>query len=217
MFCAYNIIILGGKMNSIKEKINNVLNNFDNEFISIKNCAKKYLKYCSIIDIDNSIKIGHNPVIAPENYMIVLYEGIIKSWINKFQNNIKIKIPEMYQNTLLKMNGCFIFDMSLYGLTPSLYNNKLLDRTKLQCLSLDIANTDWIKEYDVDTKYFYFGGRSYNENENIGYFIVDDKIKTLLWSGRIINEYKNFKDFLIEEIRIAEEMYLKANKIEELC
>ena len=118
-------------MNPIKEKINEILNNFDNEFISLKNCGKKYLKYCSIIDIDNSIKIGHNPVVALENYIIVLYEGITKSWINKFKTNTKIKIPEIYQDLLLKINGCYIFDMTLYGLTPSLYNNKLLDRTKL--------------------------------------------------------------------------------------
>ena len=123
----------------------------------------------------------------------------------------------MYQNLLLKINGCFIFDMNLFGLTPSLYNNKLLDRAKLQCLSLDIANTNWIKEYNIGSKYFYFGSRSYNENENIGYFIVEDKIKTLLCNGKIICEYKNLKEFLTEEIRISEEMYLKENRIEELC
>ena len=149
--------------------------------------------------------------------MIVLYEGITKSWINKFKTNTKIKIPEIYQDLLLKINGCYIFDMTLYGLTPSLYNNKLLDRTKLQCLSLDTANTSWIKEYDIDSKYFYFGSRSYNENENIGYFIVEDKIKTILVGGKIISAYKNFKEFLMEEIKIAEDMYLKENKIEELC
>jgi hypothetical protein len=204
-------------MNPIKEKINKLLNNFDNEFISIKNCGKKYLKYCSIIDIDNSIKIGHNPIVAPENYMIVLFEGITKNWTNKFKTNTKIELPEIYKNTLLKMNGCIIFDMNLYGLTPSIYNNKLLDRTKLQCLSLDTANTNWIHEYNIDSKYFYFGSRSYSYDENIGYFIEDDKIKTILSNGKIINEYKSIKEFLTEEIKIAEKMYLKENNIEELC
>ena len=64
-------------MNIVKENINKNLNNFDKEFTPIKAYRKKYLKYCSIIDTDNSIKNGHNPIIVPHNYMIVLYDCII--------------------------------------------------------------------------------------------------------------------------------------------
>jgi hypothetical protein len=203
-------------MDKIKEEINSFLDGFDNELEAIKKYGIKYLKYSSTIGLDKSIKIGHNPVIAPENYMIVLYEGINSNWIEKFKNNTKINIPSIYQNLLLKINGFFIFDITLYGLTPSIYTEGLLDRKILQCLSLDSANTQWIKEYKLDKKYFYIGGRPYNYEENIGYFIIDNKIQTILNNGKIITEYKNIKDFLTEEIKIAEKMYFEENNIEEL-
>ena len=204
-------------MNIVKENINKNLNNFDKEFTPIKVYGKNYLKYCSIIDTDNSIKIGHNPIIAPHNYMIVLYEGIVKNWIGKFKSNTKVNVPEMYQSVLLKINGFFMFDMVIYGLTPSIYNNKLLDRTMQQCMSLDHANTQWIKEYNVDKKLFHFGSRAYNDEENIGYFLNEKKIQTILTNGEIKNEYKSIKEFLEEEIKISEKMYLKENDIKELC
>ena len=107
--------------------------------------------------------------------------------------------------------------MIIYGLTPSLYNNKLLDRTMHQCMSLDQANTQWIKEYNVDKKLFYFGSRAYSNEENIGYFLNGKKIQTILENGEIKNEYISIKEFLEEEIKISEEIYLKENDIKELC
>lgn len=204
-------------MNIIKEKINGLINKFDNELASIKDCGEKYLQYCSIIDTDNSIKIGHNPVVAPNNYIVVLYEGVKKSWINKFKANTKIRIPKAYEKVLLNLNGCFVFGMVLYGLTPSLYNAKVFDMSMLQCLSLDRANTQWIREYGIGTDCFHFGGRSYSYNENVGYFITENTIEAKLKNGEIVKEYANIKEFLENEIKISEEMYLKEHTIEELC
>ncbi|GHS85135.1 hypothetical protein FACS1894103_6410 [Campylobacterota bacterium] len=179
-------------------------------------------KLDSVVYYINSGKItlgglyfGNHPS-EPESYMIELYRGIDGDWIEKFKNNTQIDIPHIYQNLLLQINGFFIFDISLYGLTPSIYAKGLLDRKMLQCQSLDDANTQWIREFKVSNTYFHIGGRSYSDEENIGYFIIDNKIQTILENGKIINEYKNIKDFLTEEIKIAEEMYLEENDIEEL-
>ena len=84
-------------------------------------------------------------------------------------------------------------------------------------MSLDQANTQWIKEYNVDKKLFHFGSRTYSDEENIGYFLDGKKIQTILKNGETKNEYGNIKEFFEEEIKISEKNYLKENDIKELC
>ena len=86
-----------------------------------------------------------------------------------------------------------------------------------QCMSLDQANTQWIKEYNVDKKLFHFGSRTQSNEENIGYFLNGKRIQTILKNGEIKNEYGNIKEFLEEEMKVSEEIYLKEYNIKELC
>ncbi|GHS87524.1 hypothetical protein FACS189487_03850 [Campylobacterota bacterium] len=199
-------------MGAVNTQINNILDGFIGELSPIQDCCKKYIKYNSNLGRDNSIRIGYNPSIAPEHYSIKIYESVMQRWIYKFQEKNKIDIPEIYQNMLLKMNGCFIFNMALCGLQPHIYSeNKNVFRP--QCLGLDSANNMWKKKYKTNIQGFHFGGRMQNGDENIGYFMADDKIYSILTSGKTVNEYSNFTDFLRTEIELTEEDYFLENKL----
>ncbi|MBK8807840.1 MAG: SMI1/KNR4 family protein [Bacteroidales bacterium] len=115
----------------------------------------------------------------------------------------------VYKDFLREINGCFIFDFALFGLTPSIYTTGLLDRSKVQCFDLGTANRSWISEYEIDEKLFHFGGRAYSYDENIGYFIdINGIIKSIRINGQIIKEWSDFSEFLRDEIEAAEKMMI---------
>ena len=146
-------------MNPIKKKILEILNDFPIAFSALKEHSFKYIKHSSII-YDDLIGIGHRPWVAPYNFAIALFSPAKKAWFLKFKKMYGKSIPTCYKEFLLVSNGCFFYELNLFGLTPSIYGkNNLLDRSKLQCLDLGSANEYWIDEYNVDENSFYFGGR----------------------------------------------------------
>jgi hypothetical protein len=74
---------------------------------------------------------------------------------------------------------------------------------------LTTANVEWIKEFDVDQSFFYFGYGHYSYEENTGYFYRQNKIISARKNGIFVNEWKNFSDFLNDELIRAENKMLK--------
>ena len=89
-----------------------------------------------------------------------------------------------------------------------LYNSGQLNRSSLQCHDLTTANNNWIREYDVDPNLFHFGGRSYNDDENVGYFFDKQKILCCRKNGELINKWNTFSKMLSDEIKIVEQEML---------
>jgi hypothetical protein len=91
-----------------------------------------------------------------------------------------------------------------------MYSTGLLNRDNLYQFDLGTANQFWKFEYKTNADLFYFGGRAYSFDENIGYFIDgQNKIISLLKTGKQIKSWTNFRDFLSDEISKAEEMMLQ--------
>ena len=191
------------------DNLNARIENIPDEYFAIKRQAIKYLQNNSSIDNKKTLNIFHRPWVASLNWGIMLYQGVEFPWIKKFEEITGKIIPPFYQKFLLSMNGCFIHDIALNGIAPSVYSDGILNRSYLECHDLALANKTWIKEYAVDENYFHFGGRSYNDNEIIGYFSKEDKIMLIRKNGMIIKEWFNFSVFLEEEIKIAELQMLK--------
>ena len=84
-----------------------------------------------------------------------------------------------------------------------------MDRSQLQCQDLGSANTNWIYEYTADQNSFHFGTHAYTQNENLGYFFYDNKIKSIRTNGRTVSQWDNYSSFLNDEIKEAEKMMLK--------
>jgi len=194
---------------SLIERILQKVDSYSGDYLALKNQAKKYLRNNSIIDNSETLNILHRPWVAPFNWGLRLYNGADKNWPDQFEQKTLRAIPDFYKDFLLEINGCFIYDLSLFGLTPSIFSKGTLDRTQLQCHDLLTANTDWIQNYKVDKRNFHFGGRSYTFSENIGYFFDGNEIKALRSNGRTIKSWQSFSVFLDEEIREAEKIMIK--------
>ena len=138
----------------------------------------------------------------------MLFPPVEKTFLTKFEEKTGLSIPPFYQNILLEMNGCFVYGFSLYGLPKTIYTTGLLNRSTLQQFDLGTANTNWILSFKVDKKLFYIGGRSYSYDENIGYFIDKETIRSIRENGEILKSWSSFNNFLNDEIRIAEQMML---------
>lgn len=190
-------------------EINNFLNNLTLDWEPIKEQAIKYFDLDSKIRNDGAAQIFRRPWVAPQNFGLLLFPPVDKGWFDKFNENTNLIIPKMYQDTLSEMNGCFVYDFSLYGLPKTMYTTGLLNRTELQQYDLGTANTTWIHSYSVNRDLFYIGGRAYSYAENIGYFIDNDKIFSVRKNGEILNSWTTFSNFLKEEIKAAEEMMIK--------
>ena len=198
--------IISGTM---KTEIKTFLDNLNSDFDIVKEQVDKYYNFDNKADLrhDGAVKIFNRTWVAPMNYGLLLFPPADKAIIEKFEKKEKLKIPDFYKTILTMMNGCFIYDFSLFGLPKSIYEKGLLDRSDLYQFDLGTANKDWILEYDVEPNLFHFGGRAYSYDENTGYFIdTTNKIYSILPSGQILNTWTSFKKFLTDEILEAETM-----------
>jgi hypothetical protein len=189
------------------KEIRNRIENLPPELDSIANQANKYLENNSSIN-ELVLNILHRPWIARLNWGLMLYKGANVNWFIEFTERTGKEIPKFYIDFLKSINGGFIYDISLYGLTPSLYNSGKLNRSILQCHDLTTANNNWIRGYEVDPNLFHFGGRSYTDDENVGYFFDKQKILCYRKNGELINEWDTFSKMLSDEIKIAEQKML---------
>ena len=200
-------------MNQIKTTIKDYLNSLPVELSPLSELGMRYLKYRSSIDTDRSVHIAHRPWLHYLNYALTFFPPAKKTWMRDFRGK---RIPVSYQRVLLATNGVFAFGLSLFGLAPSMQKAQpTLDRSRLRCLDLSLANRDWLKEFDVDQTLFHFGSREYSHSENIGYFISSDsRIHAFRRTGDLLCEWSSLRAFLSSELRVAEQNAQKRSQNE---
>src|SRR5687768_1539364 len=84
---------------------------YPDEYLAIKNQAKKYLRNNSTIDVDKTLNIFHRPWVAPFNWGLRLYRAADKNWIDEFEQKTQKPLPGLYKKFLLTINGCFIVSL----------------------------------------------------------------------------------------------------------
>lgn len=181
---------------------------FSKELKPISIQIEKYLNNNSNID-ELVLNVLHRPWIAPLNWGLMLYRGAKAEWFSEYEEMTGKVIPNFYKEFLTNINGAFIYGISLYGLTPSIFEKGLLNRTRLQCHDLATANNRWNINYKVDQNLFYFGGRHYSDDENVGYFWKNNIILCYRTNGKLLKQWNTFEEMLSEEIEIAEKMMLE--------
>ena len=113
----------------------------DNDLNPIKEQAIKYFDIDSKVRVDNAVQIFRRPWVAPENFGLLIFPPVDKNWLSEFEKRTGKVIPKVYENILRQMNGCFIYDFSLFGLPKSIYTKGVLDRKGLlQQYDLTTAN-----------------------------------------------------------------------------
>jgi len=190
-------------------EIKDFFDKLDNDLNPIKEQAIKYFDIDSKVRVDNAVQIYRRPWVAPENFGLLIFPPVDKNWLSEFVKRTGKVIPKVYENILRQMNGCFIYDFSLFGLPKSIYTKGVLNRSVLQQFDLTTANTSWVREYAIDQKLFHIGGRAYSYSENIGYFVDGETILSARTTGEIVNSFSTVKEFFATEIDAAEKMMIE--------
>jgi hypothetical protein len=155
------------------------------------------------------IALSHRPHVAPQSYALRLNMPLPQANLIQYQLIHKITLSPHYLPILQKLNGAEIFELSLFGIPPSMANNPpLLDRTAAMPLDIATANAHWKFEYAIQNDWFHFGGGPLSLDENIGYFFDSvGKIYSIRKNGEIINSWVLFSQFLYDEIFRCEALY----------
>ena len=197
-------------MNPIKNTILERLGNLDEVLEPLARVCERYLRYCSAIDpTDETLLIGHQPWIGPEAYAVRVFPAAKKSWFKKYTAIHGLKFPSDYKLILSSVNGIDAFGLSLYGIPPSMVKDRpLLDRSKVHCLDIGRANIHWKKSFPGHEERFHFGGRNYSYTQNSAYFWDRrGEIIAVLKTGEVVGRWSDFRAFLSDELRAAEDYY----------
>jgi len=187
---------------TLTTKINLYLDRLDPELSAVRTIARTFLKERCSIEPDGTVRNFHKHDLGAENFAIVLFPAADAQWLRNPENRY---IPDSYRSILASINGLFVFDFRLFGLTPSMQRpSPRLDRSKLQCPDLGLANIDWIRQFQLAEQLFYFGGRTISFEENVGYFLLENgRIQSIRRSGEVLKEWPDFPEFLNEELSSA--------------
>src|SRR5262249_49444020 len=144
-----------------------------------------------------------NPKVAPLYFVFRIFPPALPDWLVRHRS---YEVPIEYLRFLACTNGCFAYGFSLFGFTPSMESHPpLFRKTILQCHDLTTANELWRTEYQRSSGCLHFGSRHYSYTENVGYFMDESGgIVSHLKSGREVQRWKNFTNFLRDELSAAE-------------
>ncbi|MBN9523769.1 hypothetical protein J0H58_35545 [bacterium] len=172
------------------------------ELAPLADVARGLLDRPGEVSADGVLRLGHRPWVAPENYAVTLYPGLSTDALTRYAGRFGLDVPAVYGRVLAAVNGAFLFGMGLAGVPGSMLGSPpLLDRTRLQCHDLGGTATLSAGEYrKLPAGAFAFGWRHYSFRENVGYFVVGDRILCLRKSGRVVGEWGGFADFLRDEL-----------------
>jgi hypothetical protein len=154
---------------------------------------------------DGTVQVAPMPWVGPEAFAFVLYPPAEPAWLAAFGQHSGRAIPQPYADLLAALNGCFAFDLALYGLPPSLQDRSPhLARGTLEPLDLGAANQHWVHEYRAACG-FHFGGCTLTATENVGYFLgASGLFQSRRKDGEVLGEWPSIRDLLTEELPAAE-------------
>jgi hypothetical protein len=160
------------------------------------------LRFGGALDENGPVCIGPNPKVAPKYFLFRIFQPAESDWLVRRRD---YEIPIEYLRFLATANGCFAYEMSLFGFTPTMERTGLLSRTMVQCHDLTTANQIWRIGYPVSETALYFGCRQYSHSANVGYFMEDSgSIRAVLKSGLVVGQWGEFGTFLRDELAAAE-------------
>jgi hypothetical protein len=155
---------------------------------------------------DGTVQVAPMPWVGSDAFAFVLYPPAERAWIAGLDSRLDRPAPAIYTAVLAALNGCFAFGLALYGLPPSIQvRPPRLERRVLEPLDLDAANHYWARDYHGAEGEFHFGGSTWTETENAGYFLAPDGVfRSRRKSGEVLREWRSLRDLLAEELPAAE-------------
>ena len=109
---------------------------------------------------------------ASSNVMC-LFRPATLQMIRSAEKQMGRDIPSSYRKFLVSSNGLYFSDWTLYGVAPSLFKNRLLNRQKLEPMAITTANNEWRYEsaYPLKSTDWLLVGYREGERENKALFL----------------------------------------------
>ena len=168
--------------------------------------ARRHYNRGASVRPDGTLQIARTPWVGPEAFAIMLYPAADPAWVTTFGRRFSHPVPEQYARVLASVNGCFAFGLALYGLPPSLQERApSAKHYALEPLDLGAANQYWSREYRGSEGEFHFGGRTWSETENVGYFLTPDgRVRSRRKEGEVVRDWASIEDLLTDELPSVE-------------
>src|SRR5436190_19614344 len=151
-------------MSSLLSIINDRLNALPPCYEALRDMVCRYLSSGCCIHED-SIRVGRFRKYDHDHYHITIFPAAKPDWLVAPRS---FEVPLDYLKFLSYCNGLQLFELSFFGFSPSMQDTPpKLDRTRLQCLDLTLANESWRREMrnpPADCLYFACSPYSYDQN-----------------------------------------------------
>jgi hypothetical protein len=190
----------------IKERLDAMPDCFD----WLKQLALRYLgKGCRLQE--GCIRLGRFRKYDHDHFHITIFPPAEPDWLVERRS---FEVPLDYLKLLSHMNGLRLFEMRLFGFTPSMQGSfPRLDRSRLQCLDLTAANETWtIDMKNAPGGFIYFGSGFYSSKENKEFFMNEaGNIRALLKRGIELGGWPSLWALIAQE-GAAEEQRVMASE-----
>ena len=154
-----------------------------------------------------TLQLGYRPQIAPEGYCMRLFRPLPPEGLARYERVTAFHIPAYYHELLNTLNGCFAYELSLFGAAPSMAADPpLLERRVIQPLDLSVharpqpaaLSADWLA----------FGAGPWSHDEGVTYFLSSSgEVHSLRSGGELVGHWRTFVQFLGEEVLRAKEAW----------
>jgi hypothetical protein len=148
---------------------------------------------------DECIRLGRFRKYDHDHYHITIFPPADPGWLVERRS---FEVPLDYLKMLSYTNGLRLFEMSLFGFTPSMQGTfPRLDRSRLQCLDLATANETWIEGIkNAPRGFLYFGAGSYSYKDDKHFFMNEaGYVRAFLKSGTQVGEWPSLWELIIRE------------------
>lgn len=144
-----------------------------------------------------TLRIGLNPEYGERYAACTIYAPLV-------QSVDRLPIPKPYVDLLGRFNGAHLYSIDLFGILEDESNRR-------RCMAIDLANRYWISEFQRLPKgVFYFGGRTFSYEENLGYFYNESlQVISARKSGEIVKSWPSVDDMIRDEWEVSKRVEIE--------
>jgi hypothetical protein len=161
--------------------------------------------------VSGALCISQRPKVAPGAYALWIFPGIAEGLVSVYEEIHHCHVVELYRQFLQCMNGAHLFEITLFGIPPSMARRPpQLDRSTAWPMDIGTAQENWRLDYPSSSTDFFIGYGPYSDDEHLGYFLwPNGGIEALRRNGDRHGQWNDLRSFLTDEIARAEAVYPK--------
>ena len=161
--------------------------------------------------VSGALCISRRPSVGSETFALRIFPGITPSVISDYETIHHCKIAELYGEFLQSMNGAHLFEISLFGIPPSMAKQSpQIDRSTAWPLDIGTAQEHCRRDYPSSPADYFIGYGPYSSDEHVGYFLwPNGGVEAVRGNGERYDQWSDFRTFLTAELERAELVFPK--------